>query len=73
MQLLKEQKTMIKEIGVTLITTTVIGLVTWAYHIDKRVDNNAMSVHILLTPDGDIRPSVKVEVLEERIRLHKHE
>lgn len=64
---------MIKEIVATLSVTTIVGLVTWAYHMDKKVDSNYMSLHTLITPDGEIRPSVKVEVLEERLKLHKHE
>ena len=54
----------------TLIVSMLTGLAAWAYRIEGMVSSHQHKMIILLTEDGRIRPSLKVEILEEKFKNH---
>lgn len=58
----------------TVITTLLVmlcaWLASWAYLTDSTVREHSGWLKLLINTDGEIRPSTKVEVLEERIDNH---
>ena len=53
---------------VLTIASSVLGWLTLDYHASKRlIIEHSASLSMLITPTGDIRPSTKVEVMQERL------
>ncbi len=52
---------------VSIVVANVAWLAAWAYAIDGKTRTHELMLSVLITPNGDIRPSTKVEVLEERV------
>lgn len=53
---------------IAISMANITWITVWAYEIDNKMEYTLSKLELLITPDGDIRPSTKVEVMEEKLR-----
>jgi len=60
----EDKKTLITTIIVSLLTVTITSLASFVWVINNDVQVIKSNQALLITPNGDIRPSIDVEVLK---------
>ena len=62
--MIDDKKALINTIIVSLLTVTITSLASFVWVINNDVQVIKSNQALLITPNGDIRPSVDVEVLK---------
>jgi len=61
---LNDNKTIIATVVISLLTVAISSLASFIWVIDNDVQVIMSNQSLLITPNGDIRPSIDVEVLK---------